>query len=425
MNSLNQDVSTVAEPPPSSATCCIVGAGPAGVMLAWLLARAGIAVKLLERHDNFDRDFRGDTLHPGVLEILDQLGLADQVLALPHARMSTLSFHTASGSLQIADLRCLKTRFPFVAMLSQARFLEFLVNDARRFPTFQFVSAADVQELIEENGVIRGVRFRDAEREMQEVWAELVVATDGRASKLRKLAGMEAIRASPEIDVLWFRIPRLTGQQSGGYLAPGGYMIVLDREDQWQVGYVILKGQYQSLREAGLDALRAAVARLGPAFAPSLGQLEWSDVRLLSVQADRLKTWHRPGLLFLGDAAHVMSPVGGVGINYAIQDAVEAANLLTQPLRDGRLTPRDLQRVQRRREWPTRIVQAVQAFDQTHLIERALRATGTYRLPLGLRILMNLPILKNLPSRVFAFGVRRVRVLVEAHKAVVSDQSSF
>lgn len=393
-----------------STACCIVGAGPAGVTLAWLLASAGIAVTLLERHDNFDRDFRGDTLHPGLLEILDQMGLAGQVLALPHARMSTLSFHTAAGSLKIADLSRLKTRFPFVAMLSQARFLEFLVADARRFPAFQIVPGADVQELVEENGVIRGVRFRDIGRQMHEVRADLVVATDGRASKLRRLAGVEAVRASPEIDVLWFRIPRLAGQEGGGYLGPGGYMIVLNREDQWQVGHVILKGRHQALREAGIDALRESVARLAPALAPSLALLEWRDIWLLSVQADRLRKWHRPGILFLGDAAHVMSPVGGVGINYAIQDAVEAANLLSRPLLYKTLTPRDLQAVQRRREWPTRLVQALQAFDQRFLIERALRSTGAYRLPLWLRTLMSLPVVKDLPSRVFAFGVRRVRV---------------
>lgn len=398
-------------PPRQLTTCCIVGAGPAGAMLAWLLARAGIAVTLLERHDNFDRDFRGDTLHPGVLEILDQLGLAEQVLVLPHARMQTLAFHTADKSLTIANLSRLKTRFPFVAMLPQSKFLEFLVNDAGRFSSFELIRSADVQELIEDEGVFRGVRYRDSQQVLHEVHADLVVAADGRSSRLRRMAGMEAISSAPAIDVLWFRIPRLEGQQGGGYLGPGAYMIVLDREDQWQVGYVILKGKHQELRAAGITALQESVTRLAPAFAPSMAQLsDWREIRLLSVQADRLKKWYRPGLLFLGDAAHVMSPVGGVGINYAIHDAVEAANRLADPLLSRRLTLRDLEAVQKRREWPTRLVQSLQSFDQRYLIEAALRTTGTYRLPLWLRMTMGLPVIRDIPSRMFAFGVRRVRL---------------
>lgn len=394
-----------------STTCCIVGAGPAGVMLAWLLARQGIAVTLLERHGDFDRDFRGDTLHPGVLEILDQLGLAEKILALPHARMQTLAFHTPSGSLTIADLRRLNTRFPFVAMLPQSSFLDRMVTDAQQFKSFRLVLRADVRQLVQRDGNVRGVQYVDSGGQMHQLSATLVVAADGRNSRMRRAAGLSASTSAPEIDVLWFRIPRREGQQGGGYLASGAYMIVLDRQDQWQVGFVIPKGQYPPIREAGLESFRATVARLAPALADSAEHLtDWGQVRLLSVQADRLRSWYRPGLLLLGDAAHVMSPVGGVGINYAIQDAVEAANLLTGPLRSGSVRSRDLRAVQRRRQWPTRVVQALQSFDQRYLIQAALDAREPYRLPLWFRLLFQLPVVRHLPSRLMAFGTRRVRV---------------
>jgi 2-polyprenyl-6-methoxyphenol hydroxylase-like FAD-dependent oxidoreductase len=392
-------------------TCCIVGAGPAGVMLAWLLARQGIAVTLLERHGDFDRDFRGDTLHPGILEILDQVGLAEKVLALPHARMQELTFHTASGSLRIADLRRLKTRFPFVAMLPQSSFLDRIVSDAQRFKSFRLVLRADVRQLLEQDGVVRGVRYVDNDGHTHQVTSTLVVAADGRNSRLRRAAGLTATRSAPEIDVLWFRMPRHEGQLGGGYLASGAYMIVLDRQNQWQVGFVIPKGRYPQIRQAGLESFRESVARLAPALAASAEHLtDWAQVRLLSVQADRLRTWYRPGLLLLGDAAHVMSPVGGVGINYAIQDAVEAANLLTGPLQAGSVRPRDLRAVQQRRLWPTRVVQALQSFDQRYLIQAALDAREPYRLPLWFRLLFRLPIIRHLPSRLMAFGTRRVRI---------------
>lgn len=405
-----------AAPRRKPASCCIVGAGPAGVCLAWLLAKQGVSVTLLERQADFDRDFRGDTLHPGVLEILDQLGLAERVLALPHTRMDTLSFHTAEGSLQVADLTRLRTKFPFVVMLPQAKFLEFMVDDARRFGSFRLVLGADVREVIwqdhlQQSGIVQGVRYLDAGQQSQEVRADLTVATDGRSSRLRREAGLQAKIAAPEIDVLWFRLPRLPGQVGGGYLSAGGYMIVLHRDDQWQIGYVIRKGLYSQLRAAGIEALRDSLGRLAPGLSQSLPHLtDWKQVRLLSVQSDRLRQWHRPGLLCLGDAAHVMSPVGGVGINYAIQDAVEAANLLSGPLLAGTISPHDLRAVERRRQWPTRVVQEMQAFDQRFLIDRALRTTGEYRLPLWLRILLKLPVVRNLPSRLFAFGVRKVSV---------------
>lgn len=392
-------------------TCCIVGAGPAGVVLAWLLARRGVEVRLLERHDDFERDFRGDTLHPGVLEMLDDMGLADQILALPHERLQTLEFHAPAGSIVVADLRRLRTKYPFVALLPQSRFLETLVADARRFPSFHLEMNADVRELLEEDGAIRGVRYVDRERGEVELRADLTVATDGRNSRLRRLAGLPAVSSSPAIDVLWFRLPRHDDRPAGGYLAAGGYLIALPRRHEWQIGYVIEKGRLAEVRAAGVDALRSAVAELAPPLAEAARSLvDWRQVKPLSVEADRLRRWYRPGLLCLGDAAHVMSPVGGVGVNYAIQDAAAAAERLAEPLLAGRVSTSDLRAVQRRRDWPTRIVQALQAFDQRRLIEPALAARAPYRLPLWLRLATSIPGLRRLPSYLFAFGVRRPRI---------------
>lgn len=388
-------------------TCCIVGAGPAGVLLAWLLARQGIDVTLLERHDDFDRDFRGDTLHPGALELLDRVGLAERVLAIPHSRMQKLVFHTQREAVTVADLSRLGTRFPFVALLPQARFLELLATDAGRFPGFRLLMGADARQLIWDGQRVSGLRYVDAGRNTHEVRCPLVVATDGRWSRLRREAGLPAVAVAAQIDLLWFRLPRHEGQVGGGYFAPGGYMIVLERPAEWQIGFVIAKGTFNQRREAGIGALREQVCRLAPGLARSADQLaNWDQVRLLSVHADRLRRWSCPGLLCLGDAAHVMSPVGGVGINYALLDAWAAADVLARPLLSGRVTPRDLRSVQRRRQWPTRIVQTLQALDQRLLIEAALRTRrSSYRLPFWFRWPLRWPVLRDLPARLFAFGL--------------------
>ena len=394
------------------AGCCVVGGGPAGAVLALLLARRKIPVVLLEAHDDFDRDFRGDTVHPSVLEIMDDLGLAERLLQLRHSKIRTFNFMTPDGPVTLADLGRLRTKFPYIAMIPQSNFLEFITEEAKRYPDFQLTMGARVEELIEEGGVVRGVRYRERDG-WHEVRAPLTVGADGRGSRLRHLTGMEPVKTSPPMDVLWFRLPRLKTDAEGavGRFSRGRLVIMLDRLDEWQMGYVIFKGSYKELRARGLEAFREALAEAVPELGDRVGLLDdWKKFAILSVESSRLRRWHIPGLLLIGDAAHVMSPVGGVGINYAIQDAVVAHNVLAGPLLAGKVESKDLEEVQRRREWPTRVVQRFQTIIQGRVIAAALRAGQTFRFPLALRLLLRIPGLRNIPARLIAFGVRKVRV---------------
>ncbi|HEX8890466.1 MAG TPA: FAD-dependent oxidoreductase [Pyrinomonadaceae bacterium] len=392
--------------------CCIVGGGPGGAMLALLLARAGVPVILLEAHEDFDRDFRGDTVHPSVLEILDELGLADRLLELRHSEIQTFNFMTADGPVTMADLRHLKTKFPFIALIPQVHFLEFITDEAKKYPNFQLTMGARVEELIEEEGQVRGVRYREKDG-WHEVRAHLVVAADGRGSRLRHLTGLESVKTSPPMDVLWFRLPRKE-EDGEGVLARftrGHLIVMLDRLDEWQMGYVIFKGSYQQVRAAGLEELRKSLVEGVPELADRIELLkDWKQFAILSVESNRLLKWYIPGLLLIGDAAHVMSPVGGVGINYAIQDAVIAANVLTDKLKSGRVEESDLREVQSERERPTRVIQWLQTQVQKRVIANALNTNQAFRLPLFLRILLKIPILRDLPARVIAFGVKRVHL---------------
>jgi 2-polyprenyl-6-methoxyphenol hydroxylase-like FAD-dependent oxidoreductase len=408
-------------------TCCIVGGGPAGVVLALLLARQGIAVTLLEQHADFDRDFRGDTLHPSILEVLDEIGLADRLLELPHAEVRTATVPTASGQAPVVDFSCLKTRFPFIAMMPQSRFLDFITAEAQRYPSFTLKMGANVQELIDEGGVVQGVRYQGREG-WHEVRARLTVGADGRFSKVRKLAGLAAITTSPPMDVLWLRVSKRPEEVGGvmGRFGSGAMLVELDRGAQWQLGYVIRKGSYKQVQAAGIDALRESIAALDPALADRVHEIQdWKQVSLLSVAADRLKRWYKPGLLVIGDAAHVMSPAGGNGINYAIMDAVATANLLTEPLKAGRVTTADLARVQRRRELPTRIIQAIISGVQDRVINRALDPRSAFQLPLLFRLplLRNLPLVRELPVRLIGFGIRREHVAPEIRHPVTTTAS--
>jgi 2-polyprenyl-6-methoxyphenol hydroxylase-like FAD-dependent oxidoreductase len=395
-------------------SCVAVGGGPAGVMLSLLLARQGVSVTLLEAHHDFDRDFRGDTIHPSTLEVLDQLGLADRLHQLPHGKMYAVKIHAPQGTTTLGDLRRLRTRFPYVMMLPQAKFLDFLCEEAKRSPSFRLVLGANVQRLVEEGGAVCGVRYRGEDGAWHEVRAPLTVAADGRFSKLRSLSGLEPVKMAPPMDVVWFRLPKrpADSQDEGAlYIRGGHFCVLLDRADEWQVGYVILKGSYHQLKAAEIEGLRRALAEVVPWLADRVAELkDWHQVTVLSVESSRLRCWHRPGLLLIGDAAHVMSPVGGVGINYAIQDAVETANLLGPRLKEGRVTEPDLAAVQRRRELPTKAIQAFQGFMQERIARTALDPDRPFRLPLVLRVLLRLPLLRNLPGRMIGFGIRRVQV---------------
>ena len=394
--------------------CCIVGGGPAGMVLGLLLARKRIPVTVLEAHPDFDRDFRGDTVHPATLELLAQLGLAERIHQLPHGKFRTLRLQTRDGTVTLGDLGRLRTPYPYVMTLPQAKFLELLAEEAQRFPDFRLVMRANVQRLVEINGAVRGVRYRDAENRWHEVRANLTVAADGRFSKLRHLAGIEPIKTAPPMDVVWFRLPRNPADPGEGaelFLGGGRFAVILDRGDEWQIGYIILKGSFGVLRAAGIEALRAGLVEVIPWLADRVERLhDWQQVTVLNVESSRVSCWHKPGLLLIGDAAHVMSPVGGVGINVAIQDAVEAANLLTEPLRRGMVTDRNLAAVQKRREFSVKVIQRIQRVMQDRIAAPGLSAGQTFHLPWWLRMLTALPGLRDLPAQMLMFGPRRVRL---------------
>jgi 2-polyprenyl-6-methoxyphenol hydroxylase-like FAD-dependent oxidoreductase len=396
-------------------TCCIVGGGPGGAMLALLLARRGVPVTLLEAHKDFDRDFRGDTIHPSVMEILDEIGLAAALHQLRHSKLYGPTIRAANGPFQPFDLRRLKTRFPYILMVPQSRFLEFITAECAQYPHFHLIMRAGVQRLIEEDGEVRGVQYM-APDGLHEVRALLTVGADGRFSQVRHLAGIEPIKTSPPMDVLWFRLPRLPedpGNSLGAFggIGRGRMLIVLDRSDYWQAGLVFPKGKYQELRAQGLEEMRQSIAELEPGFAPHAKHLtDWKQLSLLSVESSRCPVWFKRGLLLIGDAAHVMSPVGGVGINYAIQDAVVAANVLAGPLRAGQVSLAHLRDVQRQRERPTRIIQSLQALAQKRVVAAALQSQRTLSVPWYVRLFTRIPVLRDLPARVIAFGVRRVHV---------------
>ncbi|MGH1393061.1 MAG: FAD-dependent oxidoreductase [Trichormus sp.] len=388
--------------------CCIVGGGPAGAVLALLLARQGISVILLEAHRDFDRDFRGDTIHPSVMEIMAELGLSDRLLQLPHTKLRQLRIKTPENTTTLADFSRLKTPYPYITMLPQVKFLEFITQEAQKYPTFQLVMGANVQELIVEHSVIQGVRYRGGGG-WHEVRAILTVGADGRHSKLRQLGNFTTIETSPPMDVLWFRLPRQPEDGEGGMgrFANGQIVAMLDRGDQWQLAYVIPKGGYQKLRAEGLESFKTSVVQVIPELANRIDNLQdWSQVAFLAVESSRVQRWYHPGLLLIGDAAHVMSPVGGVGINYAIQDAVVAANVLTKPLQNHHLELSDLAQVQQRRELPTRMIQALQTLIQKRVFAPILSSHRSFQPPAWLR----LPILRDLPARIIALGVFPVHV---------------
>jgi 2-polyprenyl-6-methoxyphenol hydroxylase-like FAD-dependent oxidoreductase len=397
-----------------STDCCIVGAGPAGAVLALLLARQGVDVTLLEAHEDFDRDFRGDALQPAALDLIGQMGLAERLFELALARHAIFPVRTGSELVPFLDVSRLKTPYPFIAMVPQARFLDMVAEEAERLPTFRRVMGARVEALVQdEGGQVRGVRYR-ARDGWHEVRARLVVGADGRFSRVRGLAGLEPVRTAPAFDLLWFRLPRDAGDPGGGvHLGGGGWLVLLNRGSAWQVAYSLPKGGYAALRSAGLDELRRSLGLTAPWLAGRAdGLRDWGQTSLLSVEVSRLRRWYRPGLLLIGDAAHTMSPVAGVGISLALQDAAVASNVLGPRLRAGLVGEADLAAVQRRREWPVRIVQAYQGLAHTWLAaSRRHRPDG---IPLALRAQARVALLRELAARVFGLGVWPVRLTAGA-----------
>lgn len=401
--------------------CCIAGGGPAGMMLGFLLARAGVRVEVLEKHPDFLRDFRGDTIHPSTLEVMHELGILEQFLTLPHQKVTQLAGQVGDFRTVFADFSHLPTRCKFVAFLPQWDFLNFLAEQGRRYPGFSLRTRAKAKRVIEEGGRIVGAVV-DTDQGRIEVRSPLVVGADGRRSDIRASAGFAVKELGAPMDVLWFRLSRQASDpvETMGRFDAGRIFIMINRGDNWQCGYVIPKGSLSRLQEAGLQAFRDGIVELAPYAADRVVEIaSWDDVKLLTVGVDRLERWHKPGVLCIGDAAHTMSPVGGVGINLAIQDAVAAANILAEPLRTGRLADADLAAVQRRREFPTRVTQAMQVAVQKNIISRVLAGRATIRPPLPVRLLDRFPILRRIPARLVGLGVRPEHVHSPERKSSV------
>ena len=385
----------------------IVGGGPAGVVAGLLFARAGCTVRVLEKHADFFRDFRGDTVHPSTMEILHQLGMLERFLERPYNKVERAQLRLAGRDWTIGDLTHLATPAPFIAMMPQWDFLDFLRDEAAAFPGFKLEMNAPVAELLEEDGGIDGVRLSD-ERELR---APLTIAADGRSSIVRNLLPIEDLGAP--IDVFWFRIGK-TSKEGGalrGNVDRGRILVMIDRGDYWQCAFVIPKGAAEAYQKRGIAAIREEVAAAAPAELDLADLDEITDLHLLTVRLDRLTTWHRPGLLAIGDAAHAMSPIGGIGINLAIQDAVAAANVLAGPLAAGQSVDALLHKVQDRRMYPTRVIQGAQKAAQERVIGRVLQSTEPIqKAPFVVRMLDRFPLLRRIPGRVIGLGVRRERV---------------
>ncbi len=399
-----------------SVRCCIAGGGPAGMMLGFLLARAGISVLVLEKHPDFLRDFRGDTIHPSTLEVMHELGLLQEFLQRPHQEVSTLGAQIGDAFVEVADFTHLPTHCRFIAFMPQWDFLDFISDHARSYPAFQLRMEAEVQDLIFDGGRVTGLRAATPDGELR-VRADLVVGADGRHSTVRDKAGLDVTDLGAPMDVLWMRLSRHPDDpgQTLGRVDNGRIFVMLNRGDYWQTAFVIPKGGFDDMHRRGLPALRDEIAGLAPYLHDRVEELrDWSDIKLLSVSVDRLRVWHRPGLLCIGDAAHAMSPIGGVGINLAVQDAVAAANILAPRFLEGAVSEQDLDAVQRHREFPTRATQRLQVILQNRVIGRVLKSSGKLPPPLVLRLLGSMPFLRRIPARLIGLGFRPEHVKVPA-----------
>jgi 2-polyprenyl-6-methoxyphenol hydroxylase-like FAD-dependent oxidoreductase len=389
-------------------TCCIAGGGPAGMMLGFLLARAGVDVVVLEKHADFFRDFRGDTVHPSTLELMYELGLLDAFLKVPHQKVERLSAQIGAERVPMADFTHLPTHCKFVALMPQWDFLNFLTERGNRYKTFDLRMNTEATDLIEEDGRIVGLRAKTPDGTLT-IRAALVVGCDGRHSTVRDKAGLASDDYGAPMDVLWFRVTRKTSDQADtfGHIEAGKMMVMLDRGDYWQCAYVIPKGGIDRVKAEGLDAFRERVVSMSPFLADRVGELKsWDDIKLLTVTVDRLRQWWRPGLICIGDSAHAMSPIGGVGVNIAVQDAVAAANRLAAPLKSGQVSDADLQAIQERRMLAVRFTQWLQLTAQNQIISRVLKSEQRPKPPLMFKLLKIFPVLQRIPARLLGVGIR-------------------
>jgi 2-polyprenyl-6-methoxyphenol hydroxylase-like FAD-dependent oxidoreductase len=403
---------------------CIVGGGPAGMMLGFLLARSGIEVTVLEKHKDFLRDFRGDTIHPSTLELMHELGFLDEFLQQPHQKVEKVGAQIGDAHLRLADFTHLPVQCKYIALMPQWDFLNFLAAHAKGLPGFHLHLETEATDLILENDKVVGVKARTPQGPV-EFRAGLVVGADGRGSTMRTDAGLEVIDIGAPMDVLWMRISRQPDdpEETLGRVKNGYFMVTINRGSYWQCAFLIPKGTIDQVREKGLPAFREGLATVAPFMRDRLGEIkDWDQIKLLTVKVDRLKKWHRPGLLCIGDSAHAMSPVGGVGINLAIQDAVATANLLEPHLQKGVIEKRHLAAVQVRRTFPTKMTQAMQVFIQNRVINRVLGDARPVSVPLALRVLQWFPVLRRIPARIVGLGFRPEHIRTPARP--LSSRSS-
>ncbi len=389
--------------------CCIVGGGPAGMMLGYLLGRAGVETLVLEKHADFFRDFRGDTVHPSTLQVMDELGLIDAFLKLPHQELQKMDGKFGETSIRIADIGRTNAKYPFIAFMPQWDFLNFLREHGKKFPSLKVLMNADATDVVWSGDRVVGVKA-DTPAGPVEIRADLTIGCDGRHSIVRQCAKLEVEELGAPMDVLWFRAGRQADENESLFarVDSGKMMVTFDRGDYWQCAYVIAKGQYDAVKARGLDAFRDDVIGMAPILKSGMSDVKtWDDVKLLTVAINRLKRWTRPGLLCIGDAAHAMSPVGGVGVNLAVQDAVATANLLAAKLVQGSPTEDELDAVRRRREFPVRMTQAMQVVVQNNIISVALKpGDQPLRPPLFARVVNAVPWLQGITARFVALGVR-------------------